>query len=109
MSRCSKCGEETDFLRDIQDKAYCKRCSPITEALITLLNESATNRNMLPVDLAAYFADNFVGYTDYTSGPTFVCRNCNCSGPHYEWYDNNDPSTFYWYCTSCNTLSRQID
>lgn len=128
IRKCSKCNTTSTPVSDIEGVLYCKKCSPITAELISLLDTKATSegdpgvqhaviaaggavvpRSALPKDLASYFASSNVGFTGYVPAKKFVCRNCNQLAPHYEWYDNNYPSTQYWFCAACYTIFSQVD
>ena len=108
MNQCSKCGKESKFEWNIQGALYCKRCHPIANRLISLLNGNATNRSRLPKDLQEYFSG------DYVNPPVFpdderVCTRCSQKARHYSWYDNNYPSRIYAYCTKCQRISYKLD
>lgn len=108
MKECGKCGKKSKFVWDVKGGSYCKRCHPITNRVISLLDKDAVNRSRLPRNLQEYFTGRFVTPALYISdGP--VCTHCKQEISYYTWYDNNFPSKAYRYCTKCKRISHKLD
>lgn len=108
MEECSGCGQKAKLVWNVEGNSYCKKCHPVTERLISVLDGQAVNRSRLPKDLHRYFSGDYVTPALLSENER-VCGRCKQKARHYAWYHNGYPSRAYSYCTKCHRISYKLD